>query len=923
MKEENTSPLLSTSKPRSKSLPVSVKMDRTGRAHFRPTISTAAGAARFRNFQIKLLNGTLVFNDMSTRFAANLIAFDGIATHPDLMAVLALHDQLYTWNEHTCLEWAGKNKRVNRRFISIFTKQDWTSSRSAELHSPEEILNNLEIALEKAYPTKSTSKLEQLLHDAQTWMFEVLPGPIFAHCLSLIPLAALPREVLAREESHKALLSVAKMPTESEASLGFAAALGGYFSHDRTDHGGWLLNKLVIACRHKKQVADHIDKHRILKECLALSPEADLAGRTASLILAWAIDLVESGTASESNLSPGTIDLYVKYAAPALHECFKNEDIEEVDAEKFSDIYTFIIKSASPGVQKTFASALSSWHQFIQYWLDATPIKKSLYSGIEESAPRANVLWPHEKQLIETWISAATGDERLINQLQVSHAIATACRIRISELLKLRMRNIRAHGMDIEIEISPMRRDGKLKTLSAQRVTLIHSGTATTIISKWVDRRKSEGALLEDLFFGDPHKPDRGYKLGQLCVTLNQLLKSATGDPKASFHIYSHDWISNKIAEALLSNPENDINPLDNLAAEAGHFSSQTSLIHYFHFIEGPLRHFLDCAIQSLVLTSSIVSRYSNLSPASLRQQLHRSKQNSDKQNLYWLAMANNSKNPVKYTASSPFEFENAHPPSSLAKLQSTCFSDMLHMLSDLSKGMSVPVTSSRCDIPESIVYEVAVISCNLLKQLGILDKTMHAHDSVDAVAHFQMAFLGKSGEQIRFDKINQNKLDQVRVYLTQQVNTIDLESACISWANCYRKGYISLDKPSQATGLIKFLHETKGAQNRLVICTSIHSDRTVQNRGDLPAQITAVFKRVFALPPFFDAQSPRRGRPNNYLVISGIEPLEGNNLENASISMRGFNALLFAAFVHRQLNLAIMSADHKGTRTTNGDNHD
>ena len=888
--------------------PLSITFDRAGMAHFRPTKSTATGAARFRNFQTKLLNGALIFINKSSQFAANLIAFDGVLTKSDLIAALAQQDQLYTWNGHTGLEWLSENKRINRRFISFFTEKDWTPAQNVPLQNHEDILTSLEVTLEKIYPSKGISNIDQLLHDAQAWAFEALPGPLLAHCISAVPLTLLPRKTLAREESRKALHSSAEQLMVGEASLGLASALDGYFSHGGKDHGGWLINKLVVACRHKKQVADHIDKRRILKECLALSSESDSAGKTASIVLAWAIDLIESGTPSEKNVNPGTVDLYVRYAAPSLHEHFKDENLEEIDPEKFIEIYSTIIKSATPGVQKTLASALNSWHRFIQYWLDASPIKKSLYLGIEQSTPRANVIWPHEKELIEIWIVAATCDERMMNQIHVCHAIATSLRIRVSELLKLRMRNIRIHGVDMEIEICPMRRDGNLKTPSAQRVVLICSGTAITTISNWVVRRKCEGALLDDLLFGNPHKPAKGYKLGLLYVILNQLLKCATGDPDISFHSYSHDWISNKIEKALLSNTRNDINPLDIIAAEVGHSSSQTSLLHYFHFIEKPLRYFLDSAIQRLPLSSKIVSRYSNISPATLRQRSCRSKLKGDNDNIYWLAMTNSSQHLFESTASSSFEFENARPPSSLTKLKSTSFSDVFYILSDLAEGMSVLCTSSRAGHPEHTVYQIASIACDLLRQIGMLDMTLVIRSQIDAVANFQISFSGENINPIRFDRINQLKLNQVYLYLSQQIDPTVLESACCSWINCFKQGYLSLDKPSQSAGIIKFLHAAKVTQNRIIVCTSLNTEDTAQH---LQSQITAIFSSIFALPPLFDTKAPRRGRPNNYLVISGVEPQVGNNLESAAISMKGFNALLFAACVSKNFGSNIFATNH------------
>lgn len=886
--------------------PFRTRKDLVGRTHFRSLRSAPESVARFRKFQSTLLSGKLLPSDAAGSLAAHMIAWDGIATRHDLLAALQNSHQLYLWHDYSIIDWADDDGRTNRRFISALTQKSW-ATLSEQLRSPEKIIEELESAISKLYPTADPTRVDQLLLDCKIYLMCALPGPLLAHCLATNLLAAIPRSVFAREESRQAILENSQATISRNSEIGFSMALDGYFSASRSDRGSGLISALVDACRNQKSDVHHIDKREMLRRCLNLTPMAEQAGKTASLVLAWAIDLIESGTLKEYNIAPGTIRLYVRYGAQAIYKNFKDREIDEIDSDTFAQIYQTIINQAQKAAQST-ASALKSWHAFLQQWLDAAPLKVSLYKGINPSIPQANILWPHELVLISVWIDSATCDERLASQIRISHLIASSIRIRISELLKLRIRNIRWHQSTLEIEICPMRRDGALKTKASKRVSVISNSEVSAQILQWVECRKSEGALTEDLLFGDPHNPSRGYKLGQLYVTLNMLLKHATGDATASFHIYSHTHISNGIEDALMTNNDIEISQLDLLAADVGHTSVQTSLQHYFHKFELPLHHSLDHAIKSIPLNSSIVSLHSHISAAAFRQRCSRGGADADNNLIGWKILRTPQIRLPAPIASSVFEFRSATPPPSIHKSSDFEFSDLLHMLADLSDGLSVDATSSRTGAPEETVHHAAIIACNLMEELGIAGKAFHPRTGIGAVAELQLLLSQPHFRSMQFSRVGQPKMLPLRRYLLLQADSMPAQAGTSSWKACFTKGYIDLTSPAKAAGLINLLSAAKISIEQIVVCTeSPTGPDAVKHRIRLH-QIGQLFSSAFSVVPRVVHTKARRGRPHSYLSISGVSLADDRINQGAALSNGGLNALLFTASVYLRLTDSLNS---------------
>ncbi len=569
---------------------IKIRKDRVHRSHLRQSPSTTGSADRFRQFQNRFLGGKIPFQSELCGFAISLVCFDAIATKDDLVAAISSRSSPYAFNDNVCVDWSYSSGRINRRYLSLFTVNAMAAANNSTLPI-KELLEQIDAALATCCPPTS-SRLDALLNDARAWLTQVLPGPLWAHCLGTNLLTGLPKTTLARKSSGTAIQDGDKNQ-EQETAVALGIALDGYLAAHKKDVGSAVAYKIKSVCQINKKLSNSADKQRMLKGCLALASEAHATGPITSLLLAWVIDLIESGSPKLETVSPATIQKYVGNALVSLYQYFRGIEIESLTSENYSDIYQVIIDSAISSQKQTTSSALSSWHFFLETWLEAAPLTKRLYDGIELSIPRANVIWPHEIQSMFQWLDCATADERLIQQMKVALTIATNCRIRISELLKLRLRNIQCLQDGVQIDVSPLRRDGELKSTSSRRTMQIEDIDSASVISGWIDRRKSEGAYSVDLLFGDPHRPNSGYRLGQLYVSINQLLKSTTGDRTASFHTLSHTWISTEFERALVSKAVADINPLDPLSAAAGHTSAQTSLIHYFHFFERPLRYYL------------------------------------------------------------------------------------------------------------------------------------------------------------------------------------------------------------------------------------------------------------------------------------------------------------------------------------------
>lgn len=879
-------------------------VDAVKRVHFRAAPLESYAARRFAHLVDVTLRGELRFQTQACCVAWSLICFDAIATRQDLLCALPCLAGLYTWQNHLCLDWRDADGRQQRRHLSVFTQAALASGLPAKIDAAA-TLTAIDTLLADFYPTHPDRyTLDILLADARAWFREHLPEPLYAHVAGWVPMSSLPRTVLAREETRQALMvdnPQGELPIRPE---GFQVALGAYLSRCGQDHGNWLIAELVGSCRRNKTLDNAQDRKRMLESCLGLAQRAEDAGPINSLILAWAIDLLESGTRRKSQIRAVSASKYIGSAADRLLIAFRGQDIEAVHAEQFLNIYQQLLDGLSSSQARTLASALSSWHFFLSTWFEVEPLKQSLHKWLPKTAPKANLLWPHEVDRIRSWLAQEDVEQRLARQLRVAFEILATIRIRASELLNLRLQNISIDANAAHIEIATAARDGGLKSEAARRVQTTDDPATVAVLREWIRQRHGEGAYPVDYLFGDPYRPDKKYRSGQRYVALNRVLKAVTGDMNVASHALSHTHVSLRWLEATRKRMQTDINPFEQLASEAGHESPHTGFSVYFHFGEVWLRESLDKIFEAHLHRWPAISNWVGVSHDAFRQARcrwlrHHPGADAGQAALHLIRQAmpapeapNTARTVPICTPEKPQLF-GKQSPLSLAKT--------LDLLNDIQFGHGMQAIALRCDLSTTHVAAVAEIARHHLEHL--VEGSRHAQPATGEVA---VALLHEwlnppGGRRIDFSRTGQGKVVDLYDFLNRRFDADSSQAGIRSWQDCYRRGYLSLESPSLAAAFTGLLDAAEVPRSLLII----RSEADLESRT--LAHLQAIFRTGIVAQPSFETVRPRYGRPSAYLLIASHLPAsDADHLQrNAAVGMSGIHALFLAAAVCRDFNAA------------------
>lgn len=875
-----------------------LKSDPVGRIHFRAAALESVAAARFSKIQQIVLRGKLSFPIPEVRIALNLILFDGIATYEDLERALAQVDSIYRWQSVLCLDWRDSLGRVNRRYISLFTQAAMAVPRTSETDVATALVSLNQLLMDLVHGSRQNYSLNLLLLDAQAWLAENVADPLVAHCICVVPIASLPRSALVREETKLALVSD-RDPAHRHALVdGLARALGAYLDPSGADHGSWFVAELVQHCRRNKALSNAEDKKRMLVACRKLVLRADAAGPISGLILAWVIDLLESGTRAKINLKAITPAKYVTAAAIRLMEAFRGKSIEQLSAQNFIAIYKKMLHGLSSSQARTLASALSSWHFFLSCWLDVDPLCASLHKWIPASSPKANMIWCHEIDLVRTWVEVRGCDERFQWQLKVAFEILAGIRIRAAELLKLRICNIQFENELASIEIATRALDGGVKTAAGRRTQSLREEHAIKLLREWIKRRKQDGALPEDYLFGDPYCPERQYKIGLLYLTLNRLIKAATGDITAGTHAFSHtrvsiDWDGKRDNSLSIA----DINLFEESAVEAGHESAGTGFAHYFHFPEKWLREELDQVIAERLELWPTIRPHVALSASAFRQaRLRRIKRNPDETPggvaLYYIKLATpylcvpkasdgwktvQPENPLQAQAVSPLDLANT-----------------LNLLNDIWNGHSPKAISLRSGLSPDLVSAYVSASHQILQLIGEAGLQSRDQPEVDPIFSLGQILKNQVGQHIQLSRAGQEKAGLLYNFLTLNLPGDVSQKGIDSWTCCYRNGYFSLDVPAAATGFVNLLDAAEIPRTHVIVRVSEKLDTKITSGID------SIFRGKHAVMPIKGAIKHRHGRPKAYLSLASgpLSLCKSDAFPNAALGMGGLNAVMYAAAV-------------------------
>lgn len=860
--------------------------DGIGPIHFRPGPDTSRQASRFVEFQHGLIRGDIKSDEPLVGAALALVAFEAILTPGELAQALLAVPAAYQHDGRMVLEWFRANRWQDRRYLSPLTSACLASGFGMCLPGAEK--RAIAKAAELVFPG-ADGAIDLLFSCACSWAYENLPGVLLGHVTGLAPFCAVPQSALARLATGLALTCVA--PDEVGADEAVGAALDRFFNGPDQTGSAWAIDALVKGCTFNSTISDARNRRDMLFECQTISSKIGEVDPLSALIVAWAADLIESGTITKIDIRPTTIQTYVRCIAMPLHLSASRTDILQWSVEEYQECYQKIVGAATDGKQGNTASALSSWHHFLVRFLDAPPLRVKLHAQVEESVPAANVIWPGEKLRISEWISFAAGDDRLIGQVKFGVEVCWCGRLRAKELFQLRMHNIRFYPGAVEIEVAPMIRDGRTKSPSGRRVITYSDPAAQAVIRQWHCRRIEEGALTSDYVFGDPYEPEKIYRLGSLYVMLNQLSKAATGDPSVSLHTWGHSRVSFEVDHALITPAPTDVEPLDEVATVVGHSMNSTSIRHYAHLFERALRNHVDRALRYPKLTSTRAAELSGVSAVALRQRSFAQKRPA--QDVYRAAINEQLLPPDLLPVSGKFTMAEPMSPLDQTGVAPAKFDDVLAAINDISRGLDVKAVGLRSRRSPEWVTSLNNAMLRVLSRLGV--QTGRYADPTLAPLDISVQLLTLPRNAFDFSRIGQTKFTTLRTELGR-LDPMASRSFATAWEYCYSGHFLSLQDAHTAGRLFGHLATSGIPADHLALSIASSTAPKPDNEAlALESVLQLGFRSAFHLNAKVEWKLPRRGRPSRYLIWSSLPLKVDTSPASASLSVAGFNSLMLA----------------------------
>lgn len=834
------------------------------------------GALRFEAFLLWLLNVKPGEMTHELHYYLSLLAFDGISlTYIDL----ATRQKPYFFNNEACISWLNKQGRWYRIPLSPMTIKLYRECDSFETEGfDKQILADI---YSKIAGTKNT--LENFANDQKEWFAMHLSGPLYEHISDAVPMASLPDSAYARLVGRESLLISEEFGDNSDKLL--VQAITGYLEPIGQDRNPVLVDQLISACRRRLKVSDHIAKAEMLCDCLTISAVSAEHGPISSLILAWGISLIANGTRSQNSLSPATIANYVSAISLKLFLTLKCEDLQNFSDKDYVDAYQKIIDLVSDGQRKIAASAISSFHNFLEDWLDAPLIPRQKYQQDDDSVPKANIIWDHEVALILRWLDEATCDQRLIEFWQVAILIAHEQRIRIGELLDIRIKDIKSYSNQIEINISGQ------KTLAAKRTLFFKSELTKQAVLGILQRRVLDGALPDDFLFGDPRRPKRIYKLGQFYTGLNQLLKSVTGDRSVSFHTLSHTFISRELTKILEGGNAGTIDAFSQFSTNVGHYSILTTCREYSHLHHTALRTSFNRALKNISISSTVAESWSQDSAAAIRKRI--SVRNLDKQEHYWdtIFKAGLIDGGLIQGAALLHDTQPAVMPNILENKLSIKFETVFFALADLAIGKEIRCIASRQALEVDELALIIFKARDVVFRNQIINGIKYDASMPDTI----MSIKKLTNVGIDFGHAHQDKYSEIFKYFLKlkAPKNLSLIKGLEGWLRSYTKsdfGYIALQEDAATLDMLVLLAEAGCDITKICVF--------VANQDFLPDGIKKLFHRTFSITPSNYSVVQRRGRPDHYLGVTKQRVFNGQYPHSSATGITGLNALLFAAAV-------------------------
>lgn len=807
------------------------------------------------------------------------------------------------------IKWSAEgSSRPERRLLSAATLQAWPAIKPMVVKVHNEVLPDLPKDLEasldaflscsETYGQVKDARAE-LERDCLCWWHDSLPPTLFMHAADMTVLTALPNETWARLQTLKVAVSAEDGAAVVDADVGATGEmLDAALESDGEDRGTFVLQTALDILAEKSSPVDGINKRTWTLNLLGLRNRGLAAGPKTALLLAWLADLCEHGTSQQSNPADTTVQLYARRTLIPLYHALEQQplDLSQPDwsATQMATLYEAVIRSQSPGNQGTVRSALASFHDFLVRHFDLPALFRPLRTDTGEIVPHSQVVWTHELDRAITWCDTHP-DFRVGGGAALMLSIAGEAPCRSEELQRLRCQNVRfcsdAQGAFIELEIAREAISGRLKTLSSQRRLTLRSGDTVERLKNWLERRHQEGATTASYLFGDPTLEGQRYKTSATTALANRMLRTATGALDVSMHSLRHTVLSRRMTELWYSHALLDINPMEVLAAEAGHATPMTTLLTYSHAYEQGMRLWLDVALQEFIqFNSREAARITGLSSDSLRARASRSK--TTVQAVSWRALRQIGTTITFPTAAADRTWVEPAEPTVAARDAVPLTLDVVMTLlrSRVVDQTPVLTLAHRHDLDAAQLrrWESSLTHVCMVRTKCIFPRKYQGSAEEVTTLHKALQLMG-----IDFARLRQAKFAQLVDGLGRDPALQTMQDAVQSWEQCHKGDHISLENARHALGLLRLLRACKVDAAQLRICLQSKAGTADQTELRLQRQeVEEVFVAALGRHPRVEVKTVSRNRPSAYLQWDN--PVQPGTLSGASSgSIAGLHAAM------------------------------
>ncbi len=558
--------------------------------------------------------------------------------------------------------------------------------------------------------------------------------------------------------------------------------------------------------------------------------------------------------------------------------------------QAWAKLHADILNAVDKGSRHKAHAALSAFQAFAAEHIGA-PHPGALSDTYQpvHRAPRANVVWPSEIAWVREQL-AELPDSRFHLQLRVVFELLLSTGVRTGELVTVAVENLRLYGGGkLLLVLDPRPLDDKLKTVTARRSFLIEDRTCIDLVDRWVARRILEQAKPHELCFGDPYDFRGVWRQTETQATIGRYLKAASGDRQLSPHSLRHNLVTLTALSA-----KSDTDPerlLHALSASVGHESTATTLDDYYHLADQQVWSALHRAAARLEVTQRAASEWLGCRQDRFRKRVSRCSLGSSDYITQVLEQASSTV-PIRDVCED-FEIgarRSPHVPKTSP--QQVPFFTVLHVCKDLHAGLPCTAVAARSDINPLEIRKIA--SC-ISDRAGL---------SVSwALSDAQLGFrvdeaFKRLSSFADFTRLDQPSMHHLAELASRTQRATELEQASLSWEVIRVGSYLSLERPSSAFDLLKFLARAQVSVKQLVLRVARRSNDDDREVRRLERTAAARLADVFLAPPRIEHCKERRGRPRAYLLIGPAEGIEQPS--SAALGLGGLHALMLTACVWR-----------------------